>query len=212
MKSRANSIFPTKLTALSLFAPLLIPAVLSIAACNRTASESESNMAAASSVNAGSTAPTTTIGVKIDDSVITTKVKSALLADDYVKSMDVKVETRKSVVMLSGFADNQAQIDRAMMVAGTVEGVTSVDNQLSIKSGKESIGNKIDDTVITASVKSALLAEASLKSNDISVVTQGGEVQLSGFVENASQLKNAIDVTKKVDGVKKVIDHMTIKK
>lgn len=208
MKSHAKSIFPTKLTTIGLFAPLLIPVVLLVVACTKTSVDPASSSASTS----GASAPSTSIGVKVDDSVITTKVKAALLADDYVKSVDVKVETRKSEVMLSGFADNQIQIDRALMVARGVEGVTTVDNKLSLKLGKQTIGNKIDDTVITASVKSALLADASLKSSDISVVTRVGEVQLSGFVENAGQSKRAVDVAKTVDGVSMVLDHTSVKK
>lgn len=208
MKPHVKSIFPTKLTAIGVFAPLLIPIVLSVVACTKTSVDPSSSAAS----TAGVAAPSTSIGVKVDDSVITTKVKAALLADEYVKSIDVKVETRKSEVMLSGFAESQIQIDRALMVARAVEGVTSVDNQLSLKVGAQTIGNKIDDTVITAGVKSALLADASLKSSDISVTTRVGEVQLSGFVENSSQLSHAVDVAKKVEGVSTVIDHMSVKK
>ena len=52
--------------------------------------------------------PSTTIGTKIDDSVVTTAVKSAFLADAEVKSFDLKVETRKGEVQLSGFVGCQA--------------------------------------------------------------------------------------------------------
>ena len=65
----------------------------------------------------------TTVGEKIDDGVITTKVKAALLADSGVKSSDISVVTRDGVVQLSGFVDNQTQIDRATEVAQGVEGV-----------------------------------------------------------------------------------------
>ena len=50
----------------------------------------------------------TSVGTQIDDTVVTTRVKSALLADAEVKSFDLKVETRKGVVQLSGFVDSQA--------------------------------------------------------------------------------------------------------
>ena len=51
----------------------------------------------------------TTVGTEIDDSVITSSVKSALLADADIKSFDFKVETRKGEVLLSGYVDSQAQ-------------------------------------------------------------------------------------------------------
>ena len=78
-------------------------------------------------------APSTTVGTVIDDSVVTTRVKSALLANPEVKSFDIAVVTRKGEVQLSGFVDNQSQIDRAIEVARGNEGVASVTNQMSIK-------------------------------------------------------------------------------
>ena len=73
----------------------------------------------------------TTVGTQIDDSTLTTKVKSALLADPDVKSFDIKVETNKGVVQLSGFVDSQAQIDRGVAIAKGVEGVKSVENKVT---------------------------------------------------------------------------------
>ena len=81
----------------------------------------------------GAPAPGTTIGTTVDDDIITTKIKSGLLADPDVKSFDIHVETRKGEVQLSGFANNQTQIDRALEIARTVAGVTSVENKMSVK-------------------------------------------------------------------------------
>jgi hyperosmotically inducible protein len=75
----------------------------------------------------------TTVGNEVDDGIITAEVKAALLADAYVKSADIAVATRKGAVQLSGFVNNQSQIDRAIEVARGVKGVRSVDNQTSIK-------------------------------------------------------------------------------
>jgi len=73
-------------------------------------------------------------GEYLDDSVITTKVKSAFVADKTVKAMDIKVETFKGVVQLSGFANSQMEIDRAVEVARGVKGVESVKNDIRLKS------------------------------------------------------------------------------
>ena len=75
--------------------------------------------------------PSTTMGTQLDDSVITSSVKSALLADATVKSFDLQVETRKGAVQLSGFVDSQAQIDQALAVTRSVAGVTEVQNGVS---------------------------------------------------------------------------------
>ena len=75
-------------------------------------------------------------GEYLDDSVITTKVKSAFVADKTVKAMDIKVETFKGVVQLSGFANSQTEIDRAVEVARGVKGVQSVKNDIRLKSNQ----------------------------------------------------------------------------
>lgn len=75
----------------------------------------------------------TTMGTELDDSVITARVKSALLADDHVKGFDLGVETRKGEVYLSGLIDDQIQLDRAIQIASKTEGVKNVVNKLAIK-------------------------------------------------------------------------------
>lgn len=156
-------------------------------------------------------AASTTIGTKVDDTVVTTKVRTALLSNNDIKSLDIKVGTYKGEVMLSGFADNQAQIDRSIAVAKSVDGVNEVNNKLSLKEGTQTVGNKIDDSVVTARVKSAMLSDPTMKSLDVSVTTRKGEVQLSGFVDNDGQLTHAVDVAKGIDGTSSVVNHMTIK-
>ncbi len=156
--------------------------------------------------------PSTSVGTEIDDSVITAQVKSALIGDADIKSFDFKVETRKGEVQLSGFVDNQMQVDKAIAVARAVSGVKTIDNKMRMKGAPTTIGNKVDDGVITASVKTALLADASVKSFDIAVVTRKGEVQLSGFVDNQGQIDRAVEIARNVSGVSMVGNEMSIKK
>lgn len=56
-----------------------------------------------------------------------------MLADPDIKGFDLNVETHKGDVQLSGFVDNQAQIDNAIMITRSVEGVKNVDNRVSLK-------------------------------------------------------------------------------
>ena len=156
--------------------------------------------------------PDTTVGTEINDSVITTKVKSALLKDTGLESLDIKVETRKGEVQLSGFVHSQSQIDRAVMIAQKVEGVKQVDNKIDIETKDASVGDKINDGVITTKVKASFFSDSIIESSDISVMTRDGEVQLSGFVENQAQVDRAIELAGKVAGVKRVLNEMSIKK
>lgn len=87
-----------------------------------------------------------------------------------------------------------------------------MDNKITLKQGVATMGNKLDDSVITTKVKTALLADASIKSLDIMVVTRKGEVQLSGFVNNQGQIDRASEVAKGIEGVSKVSSDMSIKK
>lgn len=160
----------------------------------------------------GLTPPSTSIGTKIDDTVITARVRNALMSNDAIKSLDIKVATRRGEVMLSGFAANQQQIDLGIAAAKGVEGVTNVDNQMTLKEGRQSVGNSIDDSVITARVKAVILAEPAMKSRDIGVTTRKGEVMLSGFIDNSILQAHAVNLAKDVEGVTSVVDHMSIKK
>ena len=72
-------------------------------------------------------------GEYVDDSVITLKVKSAIFADESLKSSEVNVETFKGVVQLSGFVNSQADIQRAVVIASDVNGVKSVKNSMQLK-------------------------------------------------------------------------------
>ncbi|MEO8442333.1 MAG: BON domain-containing protein [Betaproteobacteria bacterium] len=157
-------------------------------------------------------APTTTVGTQIDDTVVTARVKAALLADPTVKSYGFKVDTRKGEVQLSGFVDDQAHIDRAVEITRAVPGVRSVDNKVSLKSADRTVGNKVDDGIVTARVKAAFVADASVKSLDVAVATRKGEVQLSGFVDNQGQIDHAIEVARGIEGVRSVSNQMSVKK
>jgi osmotically-inducible protein OsmY len=86
-----------------------------------------------------STAPTSkkeTTGEYVDDAVITTKVKAAVLEEPSLKSAEINVETLKGTVQLTGFVSSRADIDKAVQVAKGVKGVKSVKNDMVLK-GKQ---------------------------------------------------------------------------
>ena len=75
----------------------------------------------------------------------------------------------------------------------------------------ESTGQYMDDSVITAKVKAAILDESSLKLFQISVKTYQGVVELSGFVDSAQKVKKAGEVAGRVGGVKEVKNRLVVK-
>ena len=84
-------------------------------------------------VGCASTPKKSGTGEYIDDSVITTKVKAAILDEPTLKVFQVNVETFKGEVQLSGFVDSAQSVKKAGEVARGVKGVTSVKNSLIVK-------------------------------------------------------------------------------
>jgi osmotically-inducible protein OsmY len=75
----------------------------------------------------------------------------------------------------------------------------------------EGTGEYVDDSVITAKVKTAIFNDATLKVNEINVETFKGVVQLSGFVRSQADINKAVQVARGVAGVKSVKNDMRIK-
>ena len=73
------------------------------------------------------------LGGYVDDSVITTKVKAAILNEPDLKVSEINVETFKGIVQLSGFVNSRDDINHAVRVARAVNGVTSVKNDMQLK-------------------------------------------------------------------------------
>jgi len=75
----------------------------------------------------------------------------------------------------------------------------------------ESTGDYVDDAVITTKVKAAIVGDPALKVTEINVETSKGRVQLSGFVSSKDQIERAAEVTRKVKGVKSVVNDIRLK-
>lgn len=84
-------------------------------------------------VGCASTATQQGTGEFVDDAVITTKVKALIIEDPLTKVLEIKVKTFKGEVQLSGFVSSQAAANRAVELARSVGGVTSVRNDMAIK-------------------------------------------------------------------------------
>ena len=90
-------------------------------------------------------------------------------------------------------------------------GVMSVMSGCASTAKQESTGQYIDDSVITTSVKAAILKEPSLKVAEINVETFKGVVQLSGFVSSQDNIITAVSIARNINGVKAVNNDMRLK-
>jgi osmotically-inducible protein OsmY len=100
--------------------------------------------------------------------------------------------------------DAAAVLLAALMAATAVAGCSSTPTQ-------QSAGQAVDDGVVTAKVKAALIADPVTKAHQINVETFKGTVQLSGFVDTDQARSRALQLARDVDGVKKVKDAMEVR-
>jgi hyperosmotically inducible periplasmic protein len=160
-----------------------------------------------------STRTTKSAGEQVDDTVTTAAVKSALIADPVTKAHQIDVETFKGTVQLNGFVDTAASKERAAEVAKKQKGVTTVRNNLTVRTdGGPSGSERIDDSAITAKVKTALAGDPRTKAHQVNVETREGVVQLSGFVDNSEAKSTAEELARAVDHVKSVDNEIDVKK
>jgi hyperosmotically inducible protein len=151
-------------------------------------------------------------GEVIDDSVLTSKVKVALIDDPTTKAGQINVETYRGVVQLGGFVDNAQQKAQATKVARSVTGVKEVRNDLLISTKPHATtGQDVDDSMLTTSVKAKLMDDSTTKAYEINVGTQKGVVQLTGFVDSTTMKARAGEVARSVDGVKDVRNDLEIR-
>jgi hyperosmotically inducible periplasmic protein len=84
--------------------------------------------------NYKSAAQQKSLGLAVDDSIITSKAKTEILGTKGLKSLQISVETHKGEVILSGFVDNETAKMKAEEVVSKIDGVKSVKNGLEVKS------------------------------------------------------------------------------
>jgi osmotically-inducible protein OsmY len=148
------------------------------------------------------------------DAWITTKVKTALLFHRNVSATGTTVYTKDGVVTLQGVADNLAQKELTTEYAMDIDNVKSVNNEMTLAktpaTPKQTMGDKIDDASITASVKSALLTHRSTSALHTTVSTTDGIVTVGGVAKNDAEKSLITKLVTDINGVISVVNNMTI--
>lgn len=157
------------------------------------------------------TATQRSAGEVVDDTVIATRVKTALIGDEATKARQIDVSVNRGVVQLGGAVDSQAAKTRAGTLAQNIEGVSEVRNNLTVGTPTRSAGEVIDDATVTARVKAALTANTVTKARQINVETRQGVVQLHGFVDSQAEANAAVQEARAVPGVSEVRNDLEIK-
>lgn len=155
------------------------------------------------------------------DTGLTTKVKVKFAADDVVKASQIEVTTRGGVVTLTGNVDSQDAKERALKLARDTEGVVKVVDMIAARTAlgggdapepTRSVGEVVDDSGITMSVKSRLLDDPLVKGLRIDVDTRDGVVFLTGSIASDTERQKAIQLARETKGVRDVKANLTFQK
>ncbi|BEM64848.1 osmotically-inducible protein OsmY [Serratia marcescens] len=148
------------------------------------------------------------VGTQVDDGTLEARVESALSKDQQLKKDARVVATAyQGKVLLTGQSPNADLTARAKQIAMGVEGTTEVYNE--IRQGKPvSLSTASSDTWITTKVRSQLLTSDTVKSSNVKVTTENGEVFLLGLVTQ-QEGQSAAQIASQVSGVKHVTTAFT---
>ena len=148
------------------------------------------------------------------DTWVSMKVKTALVFHRNVNAQKTEVYVKDGIVTLKGEAANEAQKELTTEFAKDVEGVKSVNNEMTVAANpekpSETMGENVDDASITAQVKTTLLSHRSTGVLRTKVETNDGVVTLGGKARNAAEKDLVTKLVSDVHGVKNVVNNMTI--
>ena len=172
----------------------------------------------------GKGATTEKMKENVGDAAITTKIKAAFVADRWVRSRNMKVDTDdKGVVTLGGKAQNQAESDQAEKIARETKGVTSVTNNIvvgdagkkpvkeSAKAMTQSVKENVGDAMITTKIKAEFAKDKQVSAMNIKVDTDDkGMVTLSGTAKSKAEADQAAKLARDTKGVTSVKNEIMV--
>lgn len=144
-----------------------------------------------------------------EDVAIAARIDARLIAEKDMPSRWVSVEVIDGVAILTGYLPTRQHIERAIYIVKNVRGVRRVRSELKI--GRPKASGVVSDSWITTKVKAALFHDPVVSGFGIHVETVDGKVYLQGIVSKQSQRRRAIDVARSVDGVRSVVDLITVR-
>jgi hyperosmotically inducible protein len=148
---------------------------------------------------------------EVKDSWITSKAKMALVTDKRVKAREIKVETQQGVVTLRGKVASGEERTAAEEITKGISGVKSVRNTLEIVPDAKRKALDTKDDEVTKAVRDRLAADAKLKAASIRVRADNGMVTLMGTVPNSQIKDRAVEMARKVPGVRAVRNELQLK-
>jgi len=162
----------------------------------------------------------------VEDATTTAKVKYRLLLNRNMDSLDIDVDTRDSVVTLSGTVDSDTRRELAVKLAENTTGVKKVLDNLtvaseegsageksesSIKKEIEELSGKVKDTWITAKAKTVLLISSEAEGAVYDVSTRDAEITITGTVLSREQAGEIQKILEDLQGVREVKNRLEVR-
>jgi osmotically-inducible protein OsmY len=147
------------------------------------------------------------------DAWIDGKAETTLMLNGNLDSFDINTDVKNGKVTLTGKVDREVDKALASELIVSLEGVTDVDNQLTViePMNEEDDDNgemmqSLNDAKIETVVKTRLMFESEVSGMDIDVESKMGEVTLSGTVDTDAERQLAIKIAENTNDVKNVVD------
>ncbi|MDA8621824.1 BON domain-containing protein [Psychrosphaera sp.] len=148
---------------------------------------------------------------KSKDAWIDGKAETVLLMNTNLNSFDINTDVKKGVVILTGKVDSNVERDLAEELIESLDGVNSVENELTVMNeDKSSFGNTMMDAKVATVLETKFLLESEVSATDIDIEAENGVVKLSGMVSSDAEHDLAIAIAKNTDDVKRVIDELEV--
>lgn len=145
-----------------------------------------------------------TMGTQLDDTTTQGRVATRISKLENLEgNANVQVDVYNGVVLLTGQVNNQSLLTEIVTQAQSVPNIAKIHNQLKLAE-PISAGQKANDVWLASKVRTQLFADERIPGLQVVVTVQNGEVFLMGRVSN-TEATNAIEVTRNINGVKRVI-------
>ncbi len=158
------------------------------------------------------------ISQALQDARLTASVKTALALNRHLRASDIDVSVTNGEVTLSGQVGTDIQRELAREIALSIRGTdkvvnnTVVNRSLTVRPAvrERTLGEKLDDLTIEASIKTALLLNENVRAREIGVRSKRGAVTLAGKVSSAAEAELARKIAEDIEGVLTVENHLEI--
>lgn len=183
--------------------PLIALAAISLQGCVVAA------VGAAGTVGAAA-AQERSMGDAVDDTIIKSKINSALLQKSVDLFGDIEIDVVEGRVMLTGSVPVPEDRVEAVRLTWTVDGIKEIINEIQVED-ESGLTDYAQDSWITARIKSKLLFEREVRSINYNIETVNAVVYMIGIAQSQGELERVTNIVRNVPNVRRVVSHVRVR-